>query len=117
MQGETTISDPEQAWQDLVLTMMSRHAGMARGQMMSADALLCREKVFAFFSKRGGGVGLGARVGRDADIDAFGISDWQHLAPFKTKPPMKDWIVIGIRDHARWHEIAEFAYRTAIERP
>ncbi len=103
-------------WDRLVLAMMDQHPDIARGRMMSADALLFRGKVFAFFSTKGGGIGLGARVGRDADVSAFGLSHWQHLAPFKTKPPMKDWIVVGAADQARWREVAAYCYQTALKR-
>lgn len=73
--------------------------------MMSADALTFGSKVFAFFSTKGGGVGLGCRIGRRYPIEDLNLGSWQHLAPFKTRPPMKDWIVVSVADHERWHEL------------
>ncbi len=75
---------------------------------MSADALTYRSKVFVFFSTKGGRVGLGGRIGREIDPATLGLRDWQHLAPFKTKPPMKDWIVAGIGDVDEWMPLTLF---------
>lgn len=109
-------ADARKAWENLVLAVTTRHAGVERGKMMSADALLFYDGVFVFYSTKGGRIGLGARVGRESDLSAFALSDWQHLAPFKTKPPMKDWIVVGIEDLAQWGRVADFAYKKALER-
>lgn len=103
-------------WDKLVRAMMAAHSDIESGRMMSADALLCRGKVFVFFSTKGGGIGLGARVGREADVSMLGLSHWQHLAPFKTKPPMKDWIVVGAADQAQWREVADYCYKKALKR-
>lgn len=76
--------------------------------MMSAPALAHNGKVYAFFSTKGGGIGLGLRLGRDFDFDSLGVA-WQHLAPFKTKPPMKDWILVSFEDAAQWEALADQA--------
>lgn len=98
--------DLKQRWEDLAATLLGTEAGVARGRMMSADALTYGGKVFVFFSTKGGRAGLGARIGRDTDVASLGLADWQHLAPFKTRPPMKDWIVAGAADCARWRTVA-----------
>ena len=94
---------------------MAHHEGVAHGKMMSADALTWRGKVFAFHSTKGGSIGLGCRLGRTFDIPPLGLTDWQHLAPFKTKPPMKDWIVVGYADRDRWFDIVQAALTVAQE--
>lgn len=94
------------AWDALSADLLAAEPDVARGRMMSADALTHDGRVFVFFSTKGGRTGLGGRIGRDRDVEALGLTDWQHLAPFKTKPPMKDWIVAGERDRDRWPEIA-----------
>jgi len=109
-------TDAKVAWENLVSSVTAQHDAVARGKMMSADALLCRGKVFVFYSTKGGMTGLGARVGRDADLTQFALSDWQHLAPFKTKPPMKDWIVVSVGDLEQWPGITDFAYEKALKR-
>lgn len=102
-------------WQALARQMVSDHEGVEHGRMMSADALTYGGKVFVFFSTKGGIVGLGCRVGRDTNMGVFGLENWQHLAPFKTRPPMKDWIVAGGRDVARWADLANYSLEKAIE--
>lgn len=103
--------ETQQVWERLKLQLLASHSGIELGKMMAADALTVFGKVFAFHSTKGGRPGLGCRIGRDADPGAFGVKDWQYLAPFKTKPPMRDWIVVGISDHEKWPEIAEFCFR------
>lgn len=102
-------------WEVLVGQMVSQEEGVARGRMMSADALTYGGKVFVFFSTKGGITGLGCRVGRETNMGVFGLESWQHLAPFKTKPPMKDWIVAGGRDVARWADLATYSLEKAKE--
>ena len=92
-----------------------QHGDVHEGRMMSAQALTRKGKVFAFYSTKGGRVGLGCRLGRDYPVSELGLTDWQHLAPFKTKPPMRDWIVAGEGDMAKWDELASEALRIARE--
>ena len=100
-------------WQVLARRLIIEHEGVHEGKMMSAPAVTFGGKVFAFYSSKGGRTGLGCRLGRAFDIAALALSDWQHLAPFKTRPPMKDWIVAGLNDRARWHELALLALEAA----
>lgn len=100
----------------LAREMVAGEPGVTRGKMMSADALTYGGKVFAFFSTKGGRVGLGFRLGRDYDIERLDLKDWQHLAPFKTKPPMKDWIVAGEGDGLRWPDLLQTSLRLARQR-
>ncbi|MEO0495903.1 MAG: hypothetical protein AAF141_00835 [Pseudomonadota bacterium] len=103
----------QEHWVMLRDQMIHEHHNVAQGRMMSADALTYAGKVFAFFSQKGGRVGLGCRVGREADLAHLQLRDWQHLAPFKTKPPMKDWIVLGAGDLPHWSELARHCLNTA----
>ncbi|MEM9269285.1 MAG: hypothetical protein AAGA78_10160 [Pseudomonadota bacterium] len=100
-------------WLDLKSAFLARHQDVEEGRMMSAEALTHRGKVFCFYSTKGGRVGLGCRVGRDQDVEALGLQDWQHLAPFRTRPPMKDWIVAGLDDAARWERLGTVALELA----
>ncbi len=84
--------------------------GSAPGRMMSAEAVTRDGKVFAFWSTKGGREGLGLRIPRNVDLSEFALTDWQHLAPFKTRPPMKDWIVVGRRDRDKWAALGRLAY-------
>lgn len=100
-------------WDSLAGQCELQNPGVERGKMMSADALKWRGKVIAFYATKGGLEGLGCRLGRDFDIASLGLGNWQYLAPFKTKPPMKDWIVAGAADQARWPELIATALHLA----
>ncbi len=82
----------------------------AMGKMMSAPAVTRNGKVFAFYSAKGAYPGFGFRIGRATDPDTLGLSNWQYLAPFKTKPPMKDWIIVGTEDANHLRDLAKRAY-------
>jgi len=100
-------------WERLATRLVVEETDVAHGKMMSAPAVTQNGKVFAFFSTKGGIVGLGCRLGRTFEVASLGLAEWQHLAPFKTKPPMKDWIVAGPADASRWEELAETALAQA----
>ena len=100
-------------WDKLSARMEQLHDDVEHGVMMSAPALTRAGKVFAFYSAKGGRLGLGCRLGRDYEIESLGLSDWQHLAPFRSKPPMKDWIVAGAGDADHWDRLADEALRLA----
>lgn len=112
MQEVNAPNDTLESWVSLRDRMLVTHPDVSRGNMMSADALTFGGKVFAFYSTKGGRVGLGCRVGRDVDPSQFALTDWQHLSPFKSKPPMKDWIVIGTGDVAQWGAVARHCLNT-----
>ncbi len=107
------ISDASEKWQFLADTLVNSEADVDYGKMMSAPAITHRGKVFAFYSAKGGIIGMGCRLGRDYDFATLDDLDWQHLAPFKTKPPMKDWIVCGLKDVEKWPELATTALNLA----
>ncbi len=100
-------------WQELAGGFVAIDSDIAPGKMMSADALTYKGKVFAFFSTKGGREGLGCRLGRDMNVETLGLQDWQYLAPFKTKPPMKDWIVAGQQDLSLWPKLLELSLNLA----
>ena len=111
MQAIPPYTDALDCWHTLRNGLLETRDDIARGKMMSADALTYEGKVFCFYSTKGGRVGLGCRVGRNTDLRIFGLNDWQYLAPFKSKPPMKDWSVIGMGDVSRWREVAEYCLK------
>jgi len=102
-------ANPDEVWDHLSIGLTEKHDGVEHGRMMSSAAVTLGGKVFAFYTTKGRFHGLGLRLGRDFDVDSLKLSSWQHLAPFKTKPPMKDWILIGVDDITRWPELAELA--------
>ncbi len=82
----------------------------AHGKMMSAPAVTRKGKVFAFYSSKGAAIGIGFRVGRNLDPDTLGLNAWQYLSPFKTKPPMKDWVIVTDEPADKLRELAQISY-------
>ncbi|WP_421725364.1 hypothetical protein [Bauldia sp.] len=105
----TSDDSDKRAWLDLAESLVETEDGVARGKMMSSDAVTFGGKVFAFFTTKGRFAGLGVRLGRDLDVFSLKLTDWEYLAPFKSKPPMMDWILIGPADRDRWPEMARLA--------
>ena len=93
-------------WQRLADDLVANQAGVERGRMMSSDAVTFGGKVFAFYTTKGRFAGLGVRLGREVGVFSLKLAEWEYLAPFKTKPPMMDWILIGSGDRDRWPEMA-----------
>jgi hypothetical protein len=101
--------DDQALWRRLADDLLAKEAGVARGRMMSSDAVTFGGKVFAFYTTRGRFAGLGVRLGREVDVFSLKLTEWEYLAPFKSKPPMMDWVLIGRQDGARWPEMARLA--------
>lgn len=100
-------------WDALSQRLVKGSQEVSLGKMMSAPAVTFCGRVFAFYSTKGGRIGLGCRLGRAFEFDSLNLTDWQHLAPFRSKPPMKDWIVAGMGDVNRWAELADAALELA----
>ncbi|MCP4384489.1 MAG: hypothetical protein GY798_24270 [Hyphomicrobiales bacterium] len=105
----TPDGSDQDTWLVLAEDLLANEAGVERGRMMSSDAVTFGGKVFAFYTTRGRFAGLGIRLGRDLDVFSLKLTDWEYLAPFKSKPPMMDWIVVGKQDRDRWPEMARLA--------
>lgn len=101
----------EAAYEKLAEEILAAEKDVAHGRMMSAPALTCGGKVFAFLTTKAEIGGMGFRVGRDYDFAALPDGTWKHLAPFRTKPPMKDWIVVGPDRTDLWPALAKDALK------
>ena len=99
----------EHAWHQLAERLVASESDVELGRMMSAEAVTCRGKVFAFRSTKTGTAGMGFRLGRDYDFATLPTDQWAHLAPFKTKPPMKDWIIVPDAQAEHWPMLAKSA--------
>ncbi len=51
---------------------------------------------------------MGFKLGKEYDIDAHGV-EWQHLSPFKTKPPLYAWYVVSDKGKEKWEELSYIA--------
>lgn len=76
------------------------------GKMMSAPGLKYKDKVFAFLTKDSA---MGFRLGEDFDIKKAGLKNPKPLSPFKTKPPLKGWLIVDYEEHAHWEQLTENA--------
>ncbi len=102
-------TDHRPRWTALADALVGKEPGVEHGKMMSSEALTFGGKVFAFHTTKGRFAGLGLRLGRDFDVASLKLANWSHLAPFKSKPPMMDWIVVGAGDADRWRALARLA--------
>ena len=110
MKASSMVTDVE-LWTALAAELVAREKGVSHGKMMSSDAVTFGGRVFAFHTGKGRFEGLGIRLGRTFDVDALALSSWEYLAPFKSKPPMKDWILVGPAERKRWPELARLALK------
>jgi len=101
--------DHRTIWQMLAAHLVMSETGVEHGKMMSSDAVTLRGKVFAFHTTKGRFEGLGVRLGRDFDVESLKLASWQHLTPFKSRPPMLDWILVGPEEAGRWGDLAALA--------
>lgn len=93
-------------FQSISDAMVAAEDGVDHGRMMSHPAIAYRGKVFAFLGSRGDMV---FRLGAGADPTDLGVATYELLAPFKTKPPMKDWFRIASGDADTWPDLARRA--------
>lgn len=94
---------PDAQWQQLADQFIAQHDAIEMGKMMSAPAIQYKGKVFAFFYEGK----MTFKLGKGYDIHSLGIHDYEHLAPFKSKPPMKAWFIVA--DAAHWQALANAA--------
>ncbi len=81
---------------------VSSNQGVAPGKMMTAPALKFKGKVFAFYWEEK----MGFKLGKDRDLATeFSIADFEFLSPFKNKPPMTAWYMVGAEYQAQWEAL------------
>ncbi|MEL6524257.1 MAG: hypothetical protein AAFQ07_00975 [Chloroflexota bacterium] len=84
--------------------MVDRHVHVSTGKMMRSEAITYKDKVFAFYGRA---EMMCFKLGRDFDHEAHGITDYTVLAPFKSRPPMKDWFLVP--DSTQWERLSQLA--------
>lgn len=104
-----TTADGAEIYRKLAEALVASAPDVAHGRMMSSPAVTVGGKVFAFYTKPGKFSGMGFRLGRDYDFGSLPAGSWTHLAPFKTKPPMRDWIIVPPERSDLWAGLAETA--------
>lgn len=91
----------------LAETLATEHEDVAWGKMMSSPGIKYKDKFFAFYYDKTAVF----RFGRDFQPESVGIHEYTLLAPFKTKPPLRDWFRIPATVQDRWEELAMIAYQ------
>lgn len=76
-----------------------------RGPMMSAPGIRYKKKNFAFFHNNE----MTFKLGKTFDAKANGIKKLRYLSPFKTKPPLKSWFIVGQNQSDLWAHLSDMA--------
>jgi len=97
--------DAEKRFFQLVKTHTKRQ-NVELGKMMSSPGIRYKKKNYAYFQNEK----VGFKLGKDFDIDAYNISSWEYLSPFKTKPSLKTWYIIEYENEHVWDKFADLAY-------
>ena len=94
-------------YEDLFDQLISDNRDVEPGVMMREPAMKCNGKVFAFYytSEKA----MCFKLGKDYAIEGHGITDFTFLSPFKNKPPMYAWYIIGDHHQTLWEELAHVA--------
>ena len=71
----TESTDSETVFQRIADELVAANDGVEHGRMMSAPAVTWGGKVFAFYSRRGGPLGMGFRLGRDYEFGTLPVKD------------------------------------------
>lgn len=88
--------------------MLEQNEAVNEGKMMSSPGIQYRKKNFAFLYKE---KAMCFRLGREFEPASEGIHDYELLNPFKNKPALKDWFVIGFEYADKWPELAQIAFK------
>lgn len=97
----------EQLFNDLRQEIISNHEGTHEGTMMGSPGIQYNKKNFTFYYRQA----VAFRAGRDFEPESEGIHEYSLLNPFKNKPPLKDWFVIGPEYSDKWPLLAEIAFQ------
>ena len=73
--------------------------------MMREPALKCNGKVFAFYYQDKNAMCF--KLGKEYPIEKHGVQAFSHLSPFKHKPPMMAWYIVGAQQH--WSDLMQVA--------
>jgi hypothetical protein len=102
---QLNADDTEGQFHALAEKLRHENSQVTSGKMMSSPGIQYRGKVFAFYNAGN----MIFRLGRDFQPEAYSISQYSLLAPFKTKPPMLDWFQIPHTEQQHWEELARYA--------
>jgi hypothetical protein len=87
--------------------ILAENSDVEPGVMMREPALKCKGKVFAFYYADKDAMCF--KLGKEYGIEGHGITDYDFLSPFKNKPPMYAWYMVGDHHKSTWEELAYVA--------
>lgn len=99
------MSNNQSHFADIRQRLVEQEADVALGKMMSSEAITYKKKVFAFYHDER----MCFKLGREFDLEEYGITEYSVLSPFKNKAPMRDWLYIAQQD--KWDELARIALK------
>ena len=103
--GVLDMKDAELLFEQIADELIAADDGVVAGKMMSSPGLKFNNKVFAFYHKET----MCFRLGKAFDPDEVNSKTATFLNPFKNKPPMKAWFVIGAAEKELWKPLAQKA--------
>lgn len=103
MKSNLPVNKADELFENLAEALIKKNSKIKTGKMMSSPGLKYNDKFFAFLYNDK----MCFRLGRDFNLNSAGIKNYELLNPFKTKPPLKDWFVIGVDEQKHWLFLAE----------
>ncbi|MGB0390676.1 MAG: hypothetical protein ACPGD5_03845 [Salibacteraceae bacterium] len=95
----------EQYFNEIRDKFCSLAAEIEKGKMMSAEAIIYQNKVFAFFSRDKKMV---FKLGKSFDTKSLGI-ETNVFNPFKKRAPLNGWFEIDYSNKEQWLPLTERA--------
>ena len=94
-------------YEDLFDQLIAGNSDVEPGVMMREPALKCKGKVILFYYANAKAMCF--KLGKEYAIESHGITDYEFLSPFKNKPPMYAWYMVGDHHKSLWEELAHIA--------
>jgi len=95
----------EEEFYYLIKKFSHSHPEIQKGKMMSSPALVYRDKVFAFLSRK---YRMVFKLGKDRDLSAYDF-ETVPFNPFKKKGPLSGWYEVPYSDFQHWEKLAQEA--------
>lgn|GEM_PF-550803 len=98
-------NEAEKHFHAITAQLVSENSSITMGKMMSSPGIQYQGKNFAFFYNGK----MVFKLGREFQPESMGIQQYSLLSPFKTKPPLIDWLEITAADMDKWEVLARYA--------
>ena len=99
--------EDQEIYEDLFDQLIADNHDVEPGVMMREPAMKCKGKVFTFYYADSNAMCF--KLGKGYEIEGHGITDYEFLSPFKNKPPMYAWFMVGDQHQSLWEELAHVA--------